>query len=69
MYELYHRDSVKNTDTLIGTFETVEELRKAASDYLDKIKFKSYYWRGWSKDGIHWIDYGSHTKFFYWKEA
>lgn len=69
MYALYHKDRVKNTTEKIGEFSSYEEIAKAADEYLEKIQYKSYYWRTWGHDGEYWIDYGSHTKFFVWKEV
>lgn len=69
MLELYHTDRVTNTIELVGRFETEEEMCKAATVYIEKTGFKSYYWRTWCRDGEHWIDYGHHWKFLYWKKV
>jgi hypothetical protein len=60
-------DTSKNINVEV---ETIDEAHKVIDDYLKKINFKSYYTRtNFLKDNTMWIDYGSHTHFFYIKEV
>jgi hypothetical protein len=54
----------KNKD--YGTVETIELAWELITNYLKQINFKSYYCRQIELgSGKLWIDYGSHTHFFY----
>ena len=61
MFRLYDNYNVE-----YGTFETVELCYDKIKDELVKANFKSYYYRQNLIDNkIIWVDYGSHTHFFF----
>lgn len=48
------------------TFNTEEEAYAFIQEYLDSIKYHSYYFRqSLIDDNTIWIDYGSYSHFFY----
>jgi hypothetical protein len=54
----------------LGLFKTIDEVWRAIDKYLEGLDFKRYYTRVTTlEDGTLWIDYGSHTHFFYIKEG
>ena len=67
MFELYYING--DHEELFGKYHTKELMVMAIDNYLHSINFKSYYWRMWTHEGKTWIDYGSHTRFFYYKEV
>lgn len=56
----------ENKDIMLGIGDYYQGANKFVFDYLDKIKFDSYYirWIGPFEDGRMVLDYGSHSKFF-----
>lgn len=60
---------VKLTDNLgkeYGVFKTQEEAYGEIRRQLELLNFKSYYYRqSILEDGRIWVDYGSHSHFFY----
>ena len=53
-----------------GLFQTIDEVWRAIDNHLKDTNFKRYYTRVTTlEDGTLWIDYGSHTHFFYIKEG
>lgn len=64
MYNVYD-----NYDKEYGIYESLDKAYFCISMRLKEIGFKSYYYRETSlEDNIIWIDYGSHTHFFYIKK-
>lgn len=55
----------KNEEIEIIKSSDKENINKAMNDYLNKIKFKSYYTRiNFENEKRIIIDYGSHSEFF-----
>jgi hypothetical protein len=58
-----------NNKKEFGTFDTIEKAYEKIREYLESIGFKAYYYRqSFLEDNSIWIDYGSHTHFFYINE-
>ncbi len=52
----------------IGYATTQTEVYSFIKEYLDNIKYKSYYTRSWKdNDNIWWYDVGSWSEFIIWK--
>jgi uncharacterized protein with von Willebrand factor type A (vWA) domain len=50
--------------------KNIEEAFSVIKEYLESINFKSYYYRkNFLEDGTIWLDYGSHSHFFFIKET
>lgn len=55
----------------IGDYKTIKAAFRGITNYLNKIKFVSYYQRisiipaDEENDREIWVDFGSHTQFFY----
>jgi hypothetical protein len=61
MFRLYD-----NNEKEYGLFTSYDAAWKAMISYLDEIQFKYYYFRqSLLEDGTSWVDYGSHSHFFY----
>lgn len=59
-----------SSNSICKEVNTIEEAYKVIRDYIESINFKSYYWRhNFLDDGSTWVDYGSHSHFFYVKEV
>ena len=59
-----------NANTIKEYKNTEDEAYGVIKQYLDDTGFTSYYYRqSFADDGSIWIDYGSHTHFFYIKEV
>jgi hypothetical protein len=57
---------IDNKNLKYGVFDTDFEARDMIRKLIDESGFKSYYWRqSYLQDGGIWIDYGSHSHFFY----
>lgn len=68
MFNLYWGNSADGY-IFIGEYIDREAMRIAINNYIDRLKFRSYYMRGWEvSDGYTMCDYGSHTNFFRYKE-
>ena len=63
-YTVYH-GGWGETKNLIGTGDTPEEANKIVSQYIESIKFKSYYIRTiFDEENLKYVeDYGSHSDF------
>jgi len=57
---------IDSNDNEYGIFETVDKAFNRIKEYLESINFKIYYYRQTIlENNSIWIDYGSHTHFFY----
>ena len=69
MGEIKHKGSVVLTDNFgkdYGVFNTEQEAYAEIKRQIELLNFKSYYYRlNFLEDGSKWIDYGSHSHFFY----
>ena len=55
-----------SNDKSYGKYETGLDARDAIHEFIDETGFTTHYWRQIPlEDGRLWIDYGSHTHFFY----
>ena len=64
-YKLYHGKSPTEENIIYDNIIDREDLNLKMAEFLNKINFKSYYYRFWASDNnyLH-IDYGSHSDFF-----
>lgn len=68
VYQVYH--GTESDKELLGEFKTKEDAMSIVVESIYNSKFRSYYQRFWYEpDGTMIIDYGSHTKFYFVKEA
>jgi hypothetical protein len=68
MIKLYWGNYENGYNKVADCFDQTD-LDKTMIEYLNKIKFKNYYFRGWvDEDGFTHCDYGSHINFFKYKE-
>jgi hypothetical protein len=64
MYKLWD-----SNDTLIYEYATHGECWEHISNHAKTRNLGYYYRSNLLEDGTQWIDYGSHTHFFYLKEV
>lgn len=63
-YKLYHGKSPTEENIIYDNIIDREDLNLKMAEFLNKINFKSYYYRVWIKNDYMYTDYGSHSDFF-----
>lgn len=63
MNKLYF-GNLDNKILLKENIATSKELMDVMKEYLNKINFKSHYYRFWTENDYLFIDFGSHINFF-----
>lgn len=67
-YKLYYEEHPFE-DEYYGTYETISDMLLRIHKWIEDTKFHSYYIRSFGTGKRTYIDFGSHTRFFYYVEV